>query len=137
MATNLEIIGDALRLINVISEVATPSAEQGTHGLRRLNALMESWVEDGIELGWFTQDSTTDDCPILASSERAVVAMLATDLATTYGASVSPELGVMAQSAYSTLLRNNVRDQMAEADMTHMPLGEGQYNRGKSILTDE
>ncbi|MFM2115592.1 MAG: hypothetical protein RI908_1333, partial [Actinomycetota bacterium] len=45
MATNLEIITDALRELNVISEIDTPSAEQGAHALRKLNDLLEAATE--------------------------------------------------------------------------------------------
>jgi hypothetical protein len=125
MITNLQVITDALRLINVISEVDTPSAEQGQHALRVLNQMIESWTEDGVELGFFAQESTADDCPIPPKSELAVTTILATTLATTYGATVSQELGVAAVNAYSTLLREAVKAQMHPADMTNLPTGEG------------
>ena len=47
MATNSEIITDALREINVISEVDSASAEQGSTGLTKLNRMIALWrVQD-------------------------------------------------------------------------------------------
>jgi len=137
LATNFEVISDALRLINVISEIDSPSAEQGTHGLRVLNDLMESWTVDGVELGWFTQTEATDDCPVTDGALLAVKTSLATTLATTYGATITAELGVMASNAYKTLVRNTVRDQSVPSDMSHMPLGEANFAGGYNIVTDE
>ena len=51
MSTNLQIITDALRSINVIDETETPSAEQGSHCLRQMNQMLAEWAVDGIVLG--------------------------------------------------------------------------------------
>ena len=79
--TNAELIGNALRGINVISEVGTPSAEQGKHGLRKLNQMMELLKERDVDVGWFTQSSTSDDCPIPDWAELSLESMLSVLLA--------------------------------------------------------
>lgn len=129
MATNLEVIGDSLRELGVISETETPSAEQGTHGLRKLNDLLEAWTEDGIELGYFAQSLTADDCPVPNWALRAVKLCLAPEIATAYGAKVSPELGVKIDEAYSALLRKVLVEGLPEANMDHLPFGSGSLGR--------
>jgi hypothetical protein len=119
MSTNLEIVQDALEALGIIGETATPSAEQGSHALRKLNQMMEQWEEDGIKLGYFAQTDTTQDCPIPLYAERGVAASLAIFLAPTYGASVSAELADQADKGFQTILRKAVKP--PEADMSHMP----------------
>lgn len=133
MTTNIVVIGDALREINVISEVETPSAEQGAHGLRKLNEMVESWTESDVELGYFAQSSTTDDCPIPAWAEKAVKAKLAIELAPTYGASISAELLIKADEGWSTILRKCINEKLTGADMTHLPYGTGHFGSGFDI----
>lgn len=125
MATNSEVIGDALKELNVIAETQSPSPEQGAHGLRKLNELLEAWTEDGIELGYYAQTLTTADCPIPLWAVRAVKLCLAPELATHYGASVSTELAVKINDAYSSLLRKSVVEKLEPADMSHLPQGSG------------
>lgn len=136
MATNLTMITDALRKINVISEIDTPSAEQGAHGLRTLNQMLEAWTEDGVDLGYFEQTSTTDDCPIPKWAEKGITSKLAIDLAPTYGASVSLELADAANQGYDVILRNAIKARMQPANMDHMPIGQGHYGAGWDIGTD-
>src|SRR5690606_18588553 len=71
MTTNIQLIGDALRLINVINEVKTPSAEQGATALRVLNQLMEEWEECGIKVQYYEQTSTSVNFPCPAWTESA------------------------------------------------------------------
>ena len=125
MTTNLEVIGDALRELGVLSETETASAEQGLHGLRKLNEMMEAWTEDGIQLGYFAQSATTDTCPVPAWALRAVKACLAPELAPTYGATISPVLAVKINDAYLALLRKVLVEGMEPADMSGMPQGSG------------
>lgn len=124
MATNLEIITDALRELNVISEIATPSAEQGAHGLRKLNELLEAATEDGIDLGYYAQTSTTDDCPIPKWSERGVKAKLALELSTVYGGGITPELIAKIDDAWGQVVRKTAVEKMRPMDL-NISLGEG------------
>jgi hypothetical protein len=133
LATNLEVIGDSLRELGVISETETASAEQGTHGLRKLNDLLEAWTEDGIELGYFAQSLTADDCPVPNWALRAVKLCLAPEIATAYGAKVSPELGVKIDDAYTALLRKSQVENLPEANMDHMPRGSGSFGSTTDI----
>ena len=135
MTTNLVIISDALRDINVIAETATASPEQGSFCLRRLNQMMEVWREDGIEIGWFAQSSTTDTIPIPDWAELGVTATLSIAVAPNYSATVSQELIAIADASAGMILRKSLAEKLTGADMSHLPAGAGQtFNR--NILTD-
>lgn len=138
MTTNIEIIEDALREINVISEVDTASAEQGEFALRKLNQMMAIWTEDRDmgNLGWFAQSATTDTAPLPRYAEMAVTTGLAIALAPKYGASVSPELAAVAASTYQTLLRKCITEKLDNTDMSHMPVGSGHFNGRYDIEND-
>lgn len=126
MTTNVTIIGDALRLLNVIAEGQSVSAEQGTNSLRTLNQMLEAWTEDGIELGYFAQSLTTDTCPIPAWAERGVTSKLAQALQAVYPAStLVPWVMNDQENGYGMILRKSLIENMKPADMSHMPLGSG------------
>lgn len=125
MATNAEVIGDALRELNVIAEGQSVSAEQGLHGLRKLNEMIEEWTEREIELGYFAQDDGTDTCPIPPWAEKAVKLSLAIEMAPKYGATVSAELAMNALKAFQVVQRKSIVEKMQPANMDHLPLGSG------------
>lgn len=125
MSTNLEIIGDALGLIGVLSEGETASAEQGEHGLRILNDLLAEWAANGIDVGYFPQVSTTEDFPGSYTVRAAVKHGLAVALAPHYRVQIDPVLGALAGSYYSRLLREAVKANMVESNMDHLPSGQG------------
>lgn len=136
MTTNLEVISDALRDLNVISEIDTPSAEQGAHGLRKLNEMMEAWTENGIELGYFAQTSATDNCPIPAWAVKGVKTALALEVAPTYGATISPELAKKYDDGFGMIQRKCIVEGMKPASTSHLPQGTGNRGTGYNILTD-
>ena len=118
--TNIQVITDALRLINVISEIDTPSAEQGSHALRRLNQMIAQWEVDTVKFGYFAQSSTTDTCPIPDWAERGVTGQLALDLCPTYGASISAEGAKLADEGWTTILRTAMNLKLRPSDLTHL-----------------
>lgn len=123
--TNIELIGDSLRELNVISEIQTPSAEQGAHCLRKLNQMLAEWKEAGIDLQYFPQTLTSDVCPIPAYAEHAVMANLAGRIASNYGASVSIELAASMIAGYDTIVRTAVTRALPVNRMLNRPCGEG------------
>lgn len=126
MSTNVQVIDDALRLIGVIAETQTSSAEQGANALRKLNQLMETWAVDGIEVGYFAQTSTTATCPIPAWAERGVTARLAKALLADYpSAALSPDLLDDEQNGVATIRRAVFYQNREPLDMSDMGLGEG------------
>jgi len=125
MTTNADVIADALRELNVISEIQTPSAEQYAHALRKLNQMMAKWLEDGVEIGFYPQTLASDTCPIPDYAELGVTLALAISLASNYGATVSQELGATASSAYDTILRTTMNARLPTGQMLNRPAGTG------------
>ena len=134
--TNLQVINAALRDINVISEVEDASAEQGAHAIRKLNQMMEAWKEEDKDLGWFSQPDTTGDCPIPDWAELGVSSALAIVLAPKYGASISPELAMIAEGAVNVIARKTISEKLDNQDMSHLPRGSGHFSSGYDITTD-
>lgn len=102
----LEIVTDALRNIGVISEVETPSAEQGSDGVRKLNELMASLEEDGIDLGWVPIEDTADTVVLPAGEVRSIKALLASNMASIYGSEIPQPVASIAGYGYARMLRN-------------------------------
>lgn len=133
--TNADLIADALRELNVISEIQTPSAEQYAHALRKLNQMMAKWLEEGIEIGYYPQTSASDTCPIPDYAETGVTLSLAISCASNYGATVSMELGATASSAYDTILRTAMNARLPVGRMLNRPRSEGDgYTRDITTL---
>lgn len=136
MSTNLQIITDCLRALNVIDETETPSAEQGAHCLRQMNQMLATWKDaDGIDLGYFSQTSTAATCPIPEWAETGVYGKLALRVAKQFGASVSVETAALADEGYSTILRTLVNQAREISDMSHLPRGSGRFGAGFDINT--
>lgn len=135
--TNAQLIGDALREINVISEVGAISAEQGSYALRKLNQMMEVWRENGIDVGYFAQTSTTDTCPIPDWVEGAVTLSLGLVCAPKYGASISAEMAAAGDQAMTMVQRKAINEGLQNTSMTHLPIGTGHIGDGYyNINTD-
>jgi hypothetical protein len=125
MATNGEVIGDSLRELGVLGETETLSPEQGLHGLRQLNHMVESWTEDGIELGYFAQSATADECPLPIWALRVAKLSLTVELAPAYGVAISPAPAAKVNDAYTQLVRKTLVENAQPASMDHMPTGAG------------
>lgn len=137
MSTNLQLITDALRGLNVIDETETPSAEQGSFCLRQMNQMLAAWKDaDGIDLGYFSQTSTAATCPIPEWAETGVWGKLALRVASHFGAQVPIGTATAADEGYSTILRVVTNQKLEGADMSHLPMGTGRYGAGYDISTD-
>jgi hypothetical protein len=119
--TNLELITGALRKINVINEIETPSAEQGAKCLEAMNAMLAQWEVDDINLQYYRQANTSDTFPCPEYAEKGVRAALAIAVASDFGATVSTELAAEFDSGYSTIVRRAMNKELPEASMTHVP----------------
>lgn len=117
--TTLEMIGDALRLINVIDEVKAPSAEQSANGLRTFNQLMADWERDGIRLGWHVVISVNDALPIAAEDERGVKYNLACEFAGEYGIEPSAKVQAICDETFARLSKGAL--QTVVADLSGLP----------------
>lgn len=137
MSTVLDIIDGALREINVISEVDSATSEQGQFALRRLNQMMNLWRETkDIDLGYFDQAVTSGTMPTPDWAELAIVTGLAIACASKYGASVSPELAAVAQSAIGGVQTKLQVEKKTGVDLSYLPRGAGHLGRAANILTD-
>lgn len=125
MSSNIQIISDALRLIGVIAEGQTATAEQGENALRKLNGLMEAWAVEEVEIGYFAQTSTTDTFPCPAWAERGVTARLAHALLADYpSAQLSADMLDDEQNGVAVIRRIVFYQNREPLDMSHMGLGE-------------
>lgn len=126
MTTNVTIIGDALRLLGVVAEGQSVSAEQGTNALRALNQLMEAWTESDVEIGYFAQSDTTATCPIPAWAEQGVTSRLAQRLQADYPSSqLAPWVHDNSQNGVGLILRKCLVEKLTPADVSHLPRGSG------------
>jgi hypothetical protein len=137
MTTNRAFVTDVLRDIHVLDADETASAEDASLALRELNRLMAGMVPDGIDLGFPPQDSLSDDFPLDSTAEAQISSLLAVRLLKHFpDAAPSPALLSDAMTARLQLERAAVLANMEEADLRHIPLGEGSRG-GSSILTDD
>lgn len=117
--TALEMIADALRLVNIIDEVKAPSAEQTANGLRTMNQLMADWERDGIRIGWNVVASANDTIPLEAADERAVKYNLAVEFAGEYGIEPSAKVQEICDETYARLAKGVLQNVVA--DLSGLP----------------
>ena len=121
MATNLQIIRDSLGLLGVLRETETPSAEQGEHGLRIMNELLEQWQAEGVRIGQWPQQDINATSPLPSNALAAVKANLALALSPYYGVMLGATEMVRAERLYRVLVRNAVVADLEPAAMDHLP----------------
>lgn len=127
MATNLDIITEAMRKANILNEKETPSAPQGENGLDLLNDMMSDWEEDGIELGWYPQTSLAGTAPVENQHLRGIKYNLARSMAADYGVDLPMETVRVAELTFDRLAKSTTED--FTTDFSHMPSGaSGGYN---------
>lgn len=134
MSTNQQIIDRALREIGVVEGGSSADATDSADTLTDLNGMMAQWRKSSMDLDFFPQDDLTATCPVPDWAEEAVVSNLAVKAAVTFRANVTQALGMKAHDGKNLVGRTLINLNLEQADMTHMPQGEGQY--GRSILTD-
>lgn len=135
--TNIEVITSALRKLNVVNEIQTPSAEQSAKCLEALNNMMEPWFEaNDIDLGYYPQliADLSSACPVQPYALKGVIASLAIAVAPDFGASVTQELAAEFNAGYEPICRRAAIKKMKEANMSHLP--HDRYRRGGNILND-
>jgi hypothetical protein len=121
MASNLQIITSALRLIGVLSEGETASAEQGVDGLEAMNDLFAQWDGNNIDIGHFPQAEVTATSPIFADAMQAAKYNLALVLCVEYGREPPAAVVAVAMDGYKRLERDSVVAQLEPVDMSHLP----------------
>ena len=134
--TNVEIIESAYRTIGVIGQSESADAELGSEGLDTLNQLMNSkTVEDWSPLGFFTQTSTTDICPIPDWAEMGVISALAQQLLTLYpSAQAAPGLTDDNGNGIGTINRICLNMKLDPLDTRYLGYGAGSRRGRFNIL---
>jgi hypothetical protein len=124
--TNVDIIESAYKLLGVVGESQSVSAEQGATGLDTLNQLMNAWAVEDIQLGYFTQTSTTDTCPIPDWAEMGVISALAQQLFTVYpSVQINPGLNDDNGNGIGVIKRICLNNKLNGVDMRHLGYGDG------------
>lgn len=134
--TVLTFITDAYRMANIVGETETPSAEQASKAITRLNDLMASLAEDGIDLGYNPKSSTTDALELPLGMIGGLKAMLCVDLCGDIALDVPPVVAGKAEATYERLLRQAVLAQNTPIRLRHIDPGAANF-RVYNIVTDE
>lgn len=92
MATAIDIITRALRLIGAQAQGETPRADDAQDALLALNAMLQAWEGDGIRFGNAYPAALADTLNLSARELDAVAHNLAVRIAPEYGAGASPLL---------------------------------------------
>lgn len=107
MATVLQHVTRALRLIGVLQEGEQPNADQGQDALVAMQAMLGSWENEGVPLSGLVGATLAlgDTLPLPATHDDAIQTNLALRLAPEYGATavISPLLAERADTSFRTL----------------------------------
>lgn len=88
MSTGTSLIEDALKEIQVISVAVPSSPEQITHGLDKLNSMIQIWLSWGIKMQTVPITEPGEDLNEPEDARNAIVTNLALSLAAVYRAEV-------------------------------------------------
>ena len=128
MATQQELIRDALTLAGVIGKTQAPSAQQAQDALTALNEMMAEWDEAVLrKLGWYKQTDLTATFPVPDWALRGVKGSLSRVISADYQLPVTPEVTSM-QTAGMTAIRKKTVTRR-EASMSHL-------SQGQAIISD-
>lgn len=123
MATVLNVVSGALKLLEIKVSESALTAEEGQDGLVSLNDMMAEWSEDGIDIGYEELDDTDDELFVNAGSLGAIKSNLAMYIAPEYGRLVSPMLEARAENGKKAL-RASIPLNPAQYPDT-LPIGSG------------
>lgn len=133
--TVVDFITDVLRQLTIISEIETPSAEQGQDALTKLNDMMADLEEDGIVLGYNPKATTAEDIVVPDGEKAGLKAMLGVRVCEGYGLPVPAVMGAMANAWYNRALRKSIYAN-ARSSVPDSPAGENNPYR-QNILTGQ
>lgn len=126
--TNLDLITAAFRRLGMLDENESPSAEQGSIGLRCLNQVLAEWNQRGIGFpSWHTQTALSDALPIPDWAERAVSGALCIELAAEYDRPVSDALATVATNSFDALQRKRLLQSLQPVEPSLPAAEAGQY----------
>ena len=118
-----DLITQALREVGVIRHSQTPTAAQQSRSLTKLNQFMADLFADGVDIGYFSVSSATEDLPVDDEDEYAIRMNFALAVGNEFAAPISEWLFREAKRTKARLERNVVDP--GEADMCHVPGGSG------------
>lgn len=122
----LDLATDVLRDLGIISEIATPSAEQGQQFVTKLNGVMASLEVDGINFGYNPKATTAESIALPDGHVDTIKALVGIQLLDSYGVpDVPPAIGLRASTGYARMLREAVKGQMIETG-GNAPRGDSQ-----------
>ena len=121
--TVVDFITDVLRQLAIISEIETPSAEQGQDAVTKLNELMAELAEDGIDRGYNPKATSAEDIVLPDGDKAGVKALLGTRLCEGYGLPVPPVMGALAVAWYNRALRESLHASM-QANRSDAPTSQ-------------
>ena len=133
--TGNELITPALRLIGVLQETESPSAEQSAQGLVTLNDMMADMAGDGVDLGYAPQSDPTADIGMNIEWRQSLKYLLAVCLCSEYERPVPNAVATIALMGRNKLLRDSIYANRKQSTMTHVPLGEAGGAGTFNILT--
>jgi hypothetical protein len=133
--TVLQICTDAARWINLIDETGQLSPEQGVTFLTLINDKMADMAKDGVQLGWYPQNSLANTAPLQDSDMRIVKLVLAKDAMVYYSIenTISPEKKELMDDAEEKLAKRALL--YFESDMSGLPTPQGAWWGGGSANT--
>ena len=131
----IDFVTDVYRQINILAEFETPTAEQGSVAVTRLNDLMASLAEDGINLGYNPKTDTSDTIDFPLGHIMGIKAMLGVLLAQDNDLPIPTLMAALSDASYNRLLKQSLYASMQPSTMRHIARGDAQYvfNRGYII----
>lgn len=132
MATVTEIVTGALQLLEVRIAESAIEPNEAEDGLTSLNDMMNEWSVDGINIGYETLDSVSDELFVVLGSIGAIKANLAVYIAPEYGRIVTPSLAERAIRSKRSLRASLPLNRSQFPDT--LPIGSG--NEGNNFTSD-
>jgi hypothetical protein len=124
--TAIQIIGRALRLINVIDANEAIEANIAQDTLETLNGMLAEWHEAQIGLPDYSFATLTDTLATDAADREAIAYQLAIRVAPEYGRSLSQEAAVIAEASMARLRLRYF--QPGKSDLSELPRICRQFN---------
>lgn len=125
MPTNQQIIDRALYELGFHEYGASADSTDSGDALDALNDLMHEWKYSSKDFNWFTQDTLSDTAPLPKWAVKGVISSLGLRLATKFNITPSAQLYADAKEGEKVIARTLINLGLDNADMSHMPMGEG------------
>lgn len=127
--TTLQYVSDALKILGVIGESETPSADQGADAVTALNDMMMFYLELGFDCGYNPQANTADSFTPPQGEREAIKYLLAARLANQYPSNPMPQTALLiASEADQRWRRKAILGQMESIRPAITGSAQGLYN---------